>query len=339
MRLPDATAMLSSVSMTAIYQTLTGWQLKRAGREWKGLCPFHDDIEPSLSVNDTFWYCHGGCGTGNAIHFIQRIRNVPFLDALAWLTEYAGGRVVTERREKPRRKSVNVILSDGMVRYFQRGLSAEARSYFLARGLTPATIDRYKLGFGPMPQSRIKRPRYAIPFLDASGKLRTFRFRRNDNDPLDTGGKYMGLTGAPSYVFGLHQLPKTEWAVLAGGQMDAMMLAQMGVPAISGAGESHFKSEWLHDIHAAGIRTLYTLLDNEDAGLVGAAKVMQLARQLKGIEIVPCSWPDATPPKADVCTMTELGWQRDDFLHVICTAHLTNVPNLCYNNDNHRQGG
>lgn len=325
MSLPDAKDLLPMISMVDVYKTLTGWTPKKTGKEWKGLCPFHADGDPSLSVNHTFWHCHAGCGSGNAIHFVERIKGVPFLDALSWLTEYAGGHAMQEHRVQVEKKRPTVVLTDGIVQHFQQGISDRVRAYYHSRGLTDATIETYRLGYGLMPASRVRQPRYAIPFIDRDGKPRTFRFRRDDSNPEDTGGKYMGLTGTPTYVFGLHQLPPTDWAILVGGQFDVMALAQMGLPALSGAGEAHFRTEWLLDILTAGVTTLYLLLDNEPAGAKGAESVLALARPLKDLSIVPVSWPDDTPEGTDVCDVIEQGWQKDDFVQLVCTAHLTNV--------------
>ena len=62
-------------------------KLRRQGREFSGLCPFHNEKSPSFFVNDSkaFYHCFG-CGKhGDVLDFIQATENLAFLDAVAWL--------------------------------------------------------------------------------------------------------------------------------------------------------------------------------------------------------------------------------------------------------------
>lgn len=64
-------------------------KLQRAGSEWKGCCPFHDDRSPSLAIylKDSVWRwnCFAGCGTGDVLDFVQRLHNVSLREAARML--------------------------------------------------------------------------------------------------------------------------------------------------------------------------------------------------------------------------------------------------------------
>ncbi len=62
-------------------------ELKRAGKEWSGLCPFHSEKSPSFTVNEekSVWYCFSCAEGGDLIAFVEKIENVDFKGALAHL--------------------------------------------------------------------------------------------------------------------------------------------------------------------------------------------------------------------------------------------------------------
>ena len=66
--------------------------LKRAGKDYKGLCPFHQEKTPSFTVSPTrqSFYCFGCKASGNAIDFVIKRDKVEFIDALKFLAEQAG---------------------------------------------------------------------------------------------------------------------------------------------------------------------------------------------------------------------------------------------------------
>ncbi|NMB12952.1 MAG: DNA primase [Firmicutes bacterium] len=133
-------------------------QLRRTGKNWKGLCPFHTEKTPSFNVNqeEQFYYCFG-CGVGgNVINFIMAIENLPFLEALERLAERAGIPLVSktvspqEKRERSKREKL-VQLHQAAQKFFSRNLFSNAgisaREYLAARGIQEETARRFGLGF------------------------------------------------------------------------------------------------------------------------------------------------------------------------------------------------
>ena len=66
--------------------------LKKSGRRWTGLCPFHGEKTPSFSVNgeEGRYYCFGCRASGDQITFVREIQHLDFMDALRMLADRAG---------------------------------------------------------------------------------------------------------------------------------------------------------------------------------------------------------------------------------------------------------
>lgn len=132
--------------------------LRREGRGFKALCPWHDDSRPSLQVNpqrQSFkcWVCDIG---GDIFSFVMKMENVDFPEALELLAERAG--IKLDRRgvlpgAADERKSLYSLLAwaeDQFHRYLIQSPEAEiARRYFDDRGVTEESLVKYRLGFSP----------------------------------------------------------------------------------------------------------------------------------------------------------------------------------------------
>src|SRR5580698_4321741 len=113
--------------------------LRRVGRQWTGLCPFHTEKTPSFSVNGELglYYCHGCGASGDAIKFVREIDQLDFAEAVQKLAVRAG---ITLRyddaaagRDSQRRNRIYETLDRAIGWYHDRLLtgsdSAAARSY------------------------------------------------------------------------------------------------------------------------------------------------------------------------------------------------------------------
>jgi DNA primase len=132
--------------------------LKKAGRNYKGLCPFHSEKTPSFVVfPDTgTWHCFGACGTGGDVFsFIQKQENLDFGEALKLLARRAGveleapGPQATEAEQRLNRlrelnRTAAAYFHHLLVRSDEAG---PARGYLESRGLQQETIDRFQVGY------------------------------------------------------------------------------------------------------------------------------------------------------------------------------------------------
>jgi DNA primase len=134
-------------------------QLKRVGRRWQGLCPFHGEKSPSFSVNQEqgLYYCFGCGAKGDVITFVREIEHVDFVGAIEMLAGRAGITLrYTDRNEGEGRKQ-RARLIDAMTKavawYHERLLSApdaaKARAYLRERGLTGDEVRHYQVGWAP----------------------------------------------------------------------------------------------------------------------------------------------------------------------------------------------
>ena len=131
--------------------------LKKAGKTFKGLCPFHTEKIPSFIVfPDTgHWHCFG-CGAGGDIFgFVMQSQNLSFVEALQLLAARAGVELHQERRESRTDGSEDRLyaLNEAAVKYFQSMLAgpmgARARDYIEGRQISPESVEAFQLGFAP----------------------------------------------------------------------------------------------------------------------------------------------------------------------------------------------
>ncbi len=160
-------------------------QLRRAGSRYKGLCPFHDDRNPSMEVNperQTYkcWSCGEG---GDVFSFIQKIERVEFPEALRMLAERAGivleapsATAAAARPEGPTKSDLAAVLAwaEG---YFEGALKSSdaALGYLRARGLSAESVARHRLGFAPEERGRLtaeaRRRGVSLDLLEQSGLI------------------------------------------------------------------------------------------------------------------------------------------------------------------------
>jgi DNA primase len=133
--------------------------LRRAGRRWQGLCPFHAEKSPSFSINaeEGLYYCFG-CGVGgDVITFVREVEHVDFAEAVERLADRAGIQVrydtaaVTEERR--RRGRLVEAMAQAVEWYHDRLLSGPdakpARAYLRSRGYDGEIVRTYQLGWAP----------------------------------------------------------------------------------------------------------------------------------------------------------------------------------------------
>ena len=131
-------------------------QLRRVGRNWVGLCPFHSEKSPSFSVNSDrqFYHCFGCKAGGDVFRFVQETEKVDFLEAVELLGRRAGI-PAPERRVGGRavRTPLLEALEQAATAY-QQWLAdpdhgREARAWLEARGITRDSARAFRLGLAP----------------------------------------------------------------------------------------------------------------------------------------------------------------------------------------------
>jgi len=134
--------------------------LKKAGRNYKGLCPFHSEKTPSFFVfpETQTWHCFGACHTGGDLFtFVMKQENMDFGEALRFLAPKAGVQLrAPSPRDTEQQKKLDKLLAIHAAAasyYHQQLLHSEraqgVRAYAARRGLNDETIARFQLGYAP----------------------------------------------------------------------------------------------------------------------------------------------------------------------------------------------
>jgi DNA primase len=140
-------------------------KITKAGREFKGCCPFHNEKTPSFYVNDDkgFYHCFGCSAHGDAIRWMTDQRGLGFMDAVKELADAAGMEVPAPDPRAAEKAERGTALYDVMTAaqdWFVEQLGgiegAEARTYLKKRGLSDATIKAFGLGFAPDARGKLK---------------------------------------------------------------------------------------------------------------------------------------------------------------------------------------
>lgn len=146
-------------------------KLQRAGRSYKGLCPFHQEKTPSFHVNEerNFYHCFGCHAHGDSIRFVQETEGLSFVEAVTDLARRFGVELVETRSDGERRQQQAVrreqdelyAVSETAAQYFERCLTEHpladlARGELARRGLelgadptVDATLQAFRIGYAP----------------------------------------------------------------------------------------------------------------------------------------------------------------------------------------------
>jgi len=134
-------------------------QLKRAGRNWVGLCPFHAERTPSFNVREETgrYRCFGCDKSGDVFTFVQEHDHVDFIGAVEYLANRAGIQLnytsTGQSKERARRKRLVEAMTQAVEWYHERLLKGSdaraARDYLRSRGLAGDVARQFKLGWAP----------------------------------------------------------------------------------------------------------------------------------------------------------------------------------------------
>ncbi len=129
-------------------------QLKKAGREFKACCPFHDEKTPSFTVSPGkgFYHCFGCGAHGTAIGFLMEFDHMSFVEAIESLANTMGVEVPRNESDQPARRYDELFsLMDTVARHWQSSLkeTPEAAEYLKNRGIDGSTAKRFGIGYAP----------------------------------------------------------------------------------------------------------------------------------------------------------------------------------------------
>jgi DNA primase len=321
-------------------------KLRKAGRNFIGLCPFHKEKTPSFTVSPDkgIFYCFGCHQGGNALNFVMKYERLTFQEALENLARKYGvtiGRGTGSSR--PRGFDALARLED----YYHKALKASprARDYLSKRGIGPQTIDEFKLGFSDPAKGGFKQ------FLGATGIgmdifLSTGVIRLRDGEPYDifrgrviipirdTNGKTIAFGGRavqsdalPKYInspesqvftkrttlFGIDKTRKAiadaDEALVVEGYFDLISLHGAGiVNAVASLGTAITEEQVVKLRQYTNNITL--MLDGDEAGIKSALRLIPMVSEIdvncKVVLLPPSEDPDSMVRKKGAGAVREL---------------------------------
>jgi DNA primase len=303
-----------------------GVLLKKSGRGFTGLCPFHSEKTPSFHVNpDTRSYKCFGCGaSGDVFTLLERIDGLTPAEALKTLAERAGVELTSRRDPAEREREKRLLAANDTAHfYFRQALRGtdrgkEVARYLGDRGIQPATVDKFGLGYAPdswdglVGYLRKKgysdeeviaaglvgrsdrgvfdwfRDRLIVPIRDGRGRIIAFGGRAMR---ADQRGKYVNSQGtvlfnksATLYALDAARtaIRKQNAAVIVEGYFDAIALHQAGFEnAVASMGTALTEDQY-HVLDAMRIERAVVAFDGDAAGQNSAERRgIDLAQQVQ----------------------------------------------------------
>ena len=289
--------------------------LTKKGNNYWSLCPFHDDNNPSMAVNEDkqFFYCFVCQESGNAIHFLREYEGLDFVDAVETLASSLGLEVPYERTPQ---ENFSSDLLDSAVSFYANNLKSDeashAKDYLKARGITGAVAKKFNLGYAPNSWDTLFKQahkKYNHQEIEESGlfieKEKGFydRFRDRIIFPIrNIKGQFIGLggriieAGEPKYLnspetklfnksnelFGLFEAKdskNTDTLIVVEGYMDVIGLYQHGIKNAVASSGTAFTQEQLRKI-LSYTNTIYIVFDGDEAGYKASWRAVENALSL-----------------------------------------------------------
>jgi len=290
--------------------------LKKRGRNWLGLCPFHSEKTPSFTVSEDkrLWHCFGCQQSGDLIAFIQKIEAVGFSDAVQLIANRLGIPVAFDAvsaHQSAQDADMNTLrgilaMSKDWYRHAYEA-SAEAQAYMTERGITPDMARQFGIGYAPrtngvMPFLKqkgiadewVQRAGMGTPPYDRLAHRVVFPIADEKGRTIAFGGRALTPAQQPKYLnsddttlfakrrtlFGLDHaktsIKKTGTVILVEGYMDVIHMHQAGQSNTVAALGTAFTSEHARILQRMANR-LVLALDTDDAGMAAMMRAYELA--------------------------------------------------------------
>ena len=286
-------------------------KLRRTGKNFVGLCPFHKEKTPSFTVSmeKQIYYCFGCHEGGNAVHFLAKYDHLTFQESLEGLANQLGIKI--QSKSSGKRMSILDALSK-LADYYQGNLgkSHAARAYLAKRGIDDKTSDEFRLGYSERAQyTQDFSRRLGIPF-DLLFSIGLFKMRGNDiydifrgrivipildvnNKVIGFGGRGMEKDALPKYLnspesavfskrsvlFGLDKARKViaerDEALVVEGYFDLIALHKAGICNVVATLGTSITEEQVSRLRNY-TENITLMLDGDEAGVKSTLRLIGL---------------------------------------------------------------
>ncbi|MCM8804290.1 MAG: DNA primase [Candidatus Omnitrophica bacterium] len=281
-------------------------KLKKSGKNYKALCPFHQEKTPSFFVNSEkqIFHCFG-CGIGgNAIKFLMNIEKISFYEALNIIAKKAGVEIVkiydvNESVEKKKIIKANEYTSNFYNKMLFSSYGKRALEYLYQRNLNDEHINKFMIGFAPsgnfllskINQDGLNKEDFILAcLLDEEGKEDVFKNRimfpiyNMKNEIIGFGGRAIDDDVMPKYLnirenilfnkssclyginWGKENIKTTGFAILVEGYFDVLKMHINGIENVIAP-----MGTAISELHLNNLRKLtekiLLIFDGDDAGI------------------------------------------------------------------------
>jgi len=270
-----------SVNLVDYITTYTNLQLEKAGREYRALCPFHEETVPSFYVSPVknLWYCFGCNNGGGIIQFVSLYKNIPVYEAVKFLAETYGISIKEEllkqvKEAEKEREALGKILSKARDRLEKE---SKGKAYLKERGLSEKTIKEFGLGYSAKNNAII------IPIHDVYGRMCGWAMRKLTGEPKYLNSTNGTLYNKSSVLFNLNRaLPYARDALyIVEGYFDVMAVYQAGFKNVAAIGGSMLTRQQARILHRFLEDSEIVLVpDADEAGMKAAERNIELLKEM-----------------------------------------------------------
>lgn len=295
--------------------------IKKRGKNYVALCPFHPDKNPSLNISREkgLFHCFGCGAGGNIYNFVMKIENVSFERAVEMVAKWA--KVEVPQLEYSEDKKKIYDLHEKIANFFNKKLAEnkEIVRYLEERGLDLDTINYFKLGYAPkLLVEFIKENNIKESDIRESGIFPYTNFAERLIFPIrNISGRIVGFSGRalkeemPKYInsnerffkkgetlFGLfegkEEILRKKEAILVEGYMDVILLFKYGIKNVVSSMGTSFTEEQAKLLKRFSNRIVISF-DPDLGGIEGAKRALEIAEKLN-FEIKILILPEAIDP-------------------------------------------
>ncbi len=313
-------------------------KLEKAGGNFKGRCPFHNEKTPSFFVSPDRgnYYCFGCQAKGDIFTFVQEFEGLDFIGSLKVLADKAGVKLEQfDRGDKTEKERLFTVLEQAVLFYQKKLLGDKsALDYLHGRGIKDETINEFRLGLAPLewrdlyeyllsknitPRDMLSvglikrkegtqdsyydtfRGRVVFPIADSSGRVVGFSGRilvPDEKSPKYLNSPETELFNKSEILFGLDKAKKDirlkDYSILVEGQMDLVMLHQVGITNTVASSGTALTSDHLIKLRRLSNRIIMAY-DGDSAGFSASNRSAQIALSL-GMELKVAQMPQGKDP-------------------------------------------
>jgi DNA primase len=296
-----------------------GITFKKHGNDFIGLCPFHDDHEPSLVITPAtnLWHCFGACNTGGSvIDFLMKLENISFRHAVEKLTGVP--ELPFAATDLDRQKLLNQVTEFYHRTFYRDPAAAE---YFAKRGIkNEEAIQTFKIGYAnrtlnyavseevrtELKEIGIFRDSghehfsgsVVIPVLDENGNTMEMYGRKVLSNLRKGTPLHLYLPGSHRGVWNLQAFKASKEIILCEALIDALTFWVNGLRNVTSSyGVSGFTEEIWNAFEAYATEKVYLAYDNDPAG---NQAVLSLAPKfaVAGIDVYRVNFPEGMDANA-----------------------------------------